>query len=110
MGRILEARPEVALDFLNFKTPGVSPSVLQKQVSHFHPSGGSFGPSGVKQLKVNLQAEGWILPWTLSLRFMVTNKYGARNAQTLPMPCFGAFRSLQVHTGQALAERLYNYN
>ena len=59
MESILEASPEVALDFLNFKTPGVSSSVLQKQVSRFYPSGNSFGPSGVKQLKIVLQGEGW---------------------------------------------------
>ena len=110
MESILEASPEVALDFLNFKTPGVSSSVLQKQVTRWYPSGNSFGPSGVKQLKVVLQSEGWILPWTLSLRFQVTNKSGAGNTQTLLMPCFGAFKSLQVHTGQVLAERLDNYN
>ena len=106
MESILEASAEVALDFLNFKTPGVSSSVLQKQVSRFYPSGNSFSSSWVKQLKIDLQGEGWILPWTMSLRFQVTNKSGAGNTQTLLMPCFGCFKSLQVHTGQVLAERL----
>ena len=102
MESILGASDEILQDYLQFKTPPVSTSVLSRKGTRWYPSGNQFGPNGVKQLKVirsDTAGGGWLLPWTLSLRLLVTCKSGADNQQTLRMPIHGIFGNLELNFG-----------
>ena len=112
MESILGASGEISQDYLKFKTPPVSISVLSRQSTRWYPSGNQFGPNGVRNLKVVLSdaaGGGWLLPWTLSLRMLVSNKSGTGNDQTMRLPIHGIFRTLVVNCGGVQAERLDDY-
>ena len=112
MESILGASGEILQDYLKLKTPPVSTSVLSRQSTRWYPSGNTFGPNGVKNLKIVISdaaGGGWLLPWTCSLRMLISSKSGAGNDQVLKLPVHGIFRTLVVNTGGVQAERLDDY-
>ena len=89
------------IDSLSFKLrPGASYITDRRSVTYFPVNGGSYGPNGVKVIKVMLNgSDSWLDPSTLKSFFNVTNNTtlsSDNKLQPLVSGGWGFFRRMRV--------------